>query len=403
MSLLHFSALSAVMTLAAVVPASAGKTTLPERVKAAWIDTKPYRYNGVVTTTGSRGSGFCAGDRRILFTAAHMVFEGSDWVAPPIWHPQTNGKELKQDQAIQTRGYLRWRSYAELATSTAPKTPSAFNKDVAVCFSFKPLISGKPARLDFRGRTTLMNGANCMITGYPAKNPYLDKDIKGYFMHRTKPQWLKFKAYSGNAVQTTLITTGPGNSGGPVWTGNKRAGWKASGVLVGGLPSETIVHALGSDTRKLYGSARRMLAYEGSATVGNNIGATSVFYRNKQRTVIPDGVHKWTVKAVEVGPFADSIVENVHLSLNIATPHRGDLQVFLTSPDGTSALIHNEEGANKKNLVINNMDLSATFTGLKANGRWRIHIQDRLKGDRAVFNHMRLELVFKDEETTPTP
>lgn len=50
MSLLHFSALSAVMTLAAVVPASAGKTTLPEKVKPTLIETSPYRFNGVVTT-----------------------------------------------------------------------------------------------------------------------------------------------------------------------------------------------------------------------------------------------------------------------------------------------------------------------------------------------------------------
>ncbi len=330
MSIFHFSALSTILTMAAAVPAFAGKTTVPEKVGPALVNASPYRYNGVVTTSSARGSGFCAGNRRILFTAAHMVFEGQDWTTPPVWHPQTHSTELSQDTAIQTRGYIRWRSYADLATSSAPKTPSAFNKDVAVCFSFKPLIPGKPAPLDFHGRSTLMDGVNCMITGYPAENPYLNKPIKGYFLHSTKPQWLGFKAYSGNAVQTTLITTGPGNSGGPVWTGNNRAGWKASGVLVGGLPSETVVHSFSSDTRKLYDAALKVLAYEGSSAVGNNIGASSVFYGNNQRMVIPDGVHKWTVKAVEVGPFADSIVEKAYLSLDISTPHRGDLQVFLT-------------------------------------------------------------------------
>lgn len=399
-------AMIGLFSLTATVSAIAGsKTTVSEKVNPKVIKTDPYRFNGVVLTAEARGSGFCAGDSRLFFSAAHVVFDPTGWGPPPIWHAQVNAETTDDSKGITARGYLRWANYADLVTTTDSDDPPAFSRDVMLGFAFRDLIKGKPARINFDGKSDLQDGARSMITGYPAKNPYLEKNIEGYFMHRTEPKQTKFKTYSGNAIQATLITTGPGNSGGPVWTGSNKTGWKAAGVLVGGLPSETIVYSFTSSTRTMLNSALKTLEYDSYGVIDDlNLGASSLFFVNRDRTAIPDGIHRWKDIGIQVQTFEDrSIVTKASLSLSISTPHRGDLQVILASPSGMQALIHNEEGAGKNDLIIKDMDLTANFAGLRADGRWVLRIQDRLKGDIAVFNNVRLEVAAEKVSTPPVP
>ena len=112
---------------------------------------------------------------------------------------------------------------------------------------------------------------------------------------------------------------------------------------------------------------------------------------------LPDGATQWTNFRVGVKAFErDSITSIVRLSLDIRTKHRGDLQVMLTGPDGAEALIHNEGGAGKDNLIIKDMDLSEAFAEVDPNGTWILRVQDRLKGDVCTLRSFRLEIGVED-------
>lgn len=394
-----------VLSLAVTLSATAKpKTITPEKINPAQINEKPYRFNGLVHTGEARGSGFCAWNNRAFFSAAHVVF-ADGWGAPPLWFPKVNDSELDPDDAVQTRGYYRWADYAELVAEEG-YTTAAFGKDVILGFSFKDLISGKPAPINLKGGRDLPTSITTMITGYPARNPYTNKPIKGYYLHRTEPAVTPFKSFADRALYTTLITTGPGNSGGPIWTQNANKSWSAAGVLVGGRPSETIVYAFSNEINSLIRAVEPVIAAKPSGAIGvNGVGATSMFFPYTRKHEIPDGSHRWTNFRVGIKAFEqDSIVETVRLSLNIETKHRGDLTIILAGPGGYEALVHNEQGAGKDNLIIRDRDFSESFTGIDPNGTWILRVQDRLKGDIATLKSFRIEIAVKGEDAgEPTP
>ena len=381
--------------------AEKSKTTNPVKIKPDQITEDPFRFNGVVLTEGSRGSGFSAWNNRAFFSAAHVVYNAS-WGAPPLWVPAANSKDLDPADAVRTRGYFRFSQYADLV---AENDPAHFSRDVILGYSFRKLIDGKPAALNLRGNDDLRTSARSMITGYPAKNAYFDEGISGYFLHKTGPAVTPYQKDAGAALRTTLLTTGPGNSGGPVWTKHGKAGWKAAGVLVGGLPSETVVYAFSDDANALIQAAGPVLKRKmGAPVIRGGVTGTSLFFPYNHKQTIPDGVQRWTSLRIGVDKFPDeSLISDVKLSLDIRTKHRGDLQIILEGPGGYQALVHNEEGAGKNNLVFKGKDFTSAFTGIDPNGYWYLRIQDRLKGDVSTFKSARLEISVDGGTEVPVP
>ena len=111
---------------------------------------------------------------------------------------------------------------------------------------------GTPAKINLEGTKDLKRNIKTLITGYPAEKDYTETELSGYFLHKTGPTVAPYQSYEGNALTTTLVSTGPGNSGGPVWTKNAKGKWIASGVLVGGLPSESVVYTFSKDINDLF-------------------------------------------------------------------------------------------------------------------------------------------------------
>ncbi len=243
-----------------------------------------------------------------------------------------------------------------------------------------------------------------MITGYPADNLYIEENIEGYFMHKTGPVATPYEVYDGNALASTLVTTGHGNSGGPIWTKNINGKWVAAGVLVGGLPSETIVYGFSKEINSLTRAVTPVIQSQiDEPEIVTEVGSTSVFFPYYEVKKIPDGKHEWTAIKIDVEGFPEGdLLKRLSLSLDIRTKHRGDLQVMLIGPGGYNALVHNEQGNFKNNLILKGKDFSGDFTGISPNGEWRLLVQDRLVGDIATFKSLMLE-ISTDTAAAPTP
>lgn len=373
------------------------KTASPVIIDKNEIPNAPYRYNGVVLAGNFRGSGFCAWNKSTFFSAAHVLYDEGQWLEAPTWHPVVHAATLDDSEGIPSRGYYRWANYANLVAWNT-SSQKEFGRDVILAFAFKDFIQGSPALLNLNGSTDLKKKIKTMITGYPADNLYVGDDLEGYYMHRTGPVVTPYKTFAGKALTTTLVATGHGNSGGPIWTKDDKSNWRAAGVLVGGLPSESVVYAFSSDINSLTRAATPVLKskIESSTTIGS-VDASSLFFSYTKALKIPDGKHSWTSIHMEVDEFPElSTLKSVKLSLDISTAHRGDLQVVLEGPGGVQMLVHNEQGADSNNLIIKNLDLTEAFTGIDPNGKWFLRMQDRLVGDVATLKSILLEIAVDD-------
>ena len=401
MKINFFSAAGALLLAGTLGGTAAPKTASPEKIKPGQIDEEPYRFNGAVLTDNARGSGFCAWNPHTFFTAAHVVFGESTWESPPDWYPSANSAMLAPEDGIRTRGYYRWTEYSTLATAALQEV-SPFSQDVALAYSFEKLIKGTPAKINLDGSKDLKRNIKTLITGYPAEKDYTETELSGYFLHKTGPTVTPYQSYEGNALTTTLVSTGSGNSGGPVWTKNAKGKWIASGVLVGGLPSESVVYTFSKDINDLFKAVtpviRQQIQWPEKV---KGVSSTSIFFPYTRSERIPDGEHKWTTFKVKVSHFGElEQVKTVRLSLDIRTKHVGDLQVMLAGPGGYQAVVHNEEGAGGNNLNLTDADFSTNFTGIIANGEWQLRVQDRLKGDIATFKSFVLEISTEGAAST---
>lgn len=388
---------------------SKSKTQTPVRVSDAKLSKDPYRFNGVVTTGEARGSGFCAWNKRTFFSAAHVVLDMEDeenvkWDVPPKWNPQVNSLKLPLKKAIQSRGYYRWADYLDIVNSSAVNSDKAFGRDVILGFAFRDLIRGTPAKLNLNGSSDLRRPVTKLMTGYPAEVAYTSNTLKGYFLHETGPAKSIYSILSGSAMETTLISSGGGNSGGPIWTKSDKDGWTAAGVVVGGLPSETINYAFSSETNTLLRAVAPIVKKSGPQSIrSKELSASSVYYSSNKKIRLPDGVHKWTDVPFTVNHFEnESTVTAVRVAVKVKTSHRGDLQIMLTGPGGFNTIVHNEQGAGARDLIIAYRDVftdvSEDFEGIPVNGRWALRFQDRLKGDICTIESAVLEL----EAETPS-
>jgi len=376
----------------AAVAEPVSKVTYPVPVDAGRIDDTPYRFTGVVVSELGRGSGFCAWNPKTFFSAAHVVYDG-EWTAPPLWYGAVNSDTLDPEDEVQSRGYFRWNAYAELADLNGAEHPRTFGKDVILAYALTDLAGGDSADLDLQGFQHLKVPNPVMITGYPAEIPYTGA-TNTYFMHQTGPVTTSFKGDRTRYVGTTLISTGPGNSGGPVWSQFDGGPWKAAGVLVAGLAGETGVYALSPDVNSLIRVASPVVGdVPGKPISVSGVGASSFVYSMTKPKQIPDGVPQWTNFRFSVSKFAtEAKVSKVRFSLDIDTSHRGDLAVWLQGPGGAMAQLALEEGGSEQDFVLTDEDLSSYFSGISANGQWTLRVQDRLKGDIATVNRIVLEI-----------
>lgn len=390
-------------------------------MNSALLSEDPYRFNGIVIATDpeglpvTRGSGFVASNPKLFFSAAHVMrveetAEKIVWSPPPLWiggYSDANQPDFVA-QSIVSRGYFRWGSYLTHVEETGENSRPAFNRDISLAWGLEPFIEGDPAEIDFKGALNLKKPNSSMITGFPAELDYTGES-GGYFLHATEPDLTPFKSTGTNYLYATHISTGPGNSGGPVWSDDGSGTWKAGGILVSGRPSEAGVYGFSNGIKPLLKAAAPLVGEprKSSKAVANVTTSTSRMVMKKAKK-IPDGVHKWTKIPLKSIKFPElSQVAAVYLDLTITTNHRGDLIVMVVGPDGTSALVHDGQGAGEDDLVFEDLDITEYFRddskGASAVGNWQVLVQDRLTSDVCVVTKLELEVVAEEGEATETP
>lgn len=96
-------------------------------------------------------------------------------------------------------------------------------------------------------------------------------------------------------------------------------------------------------------------------------------------------------------------ITRLAVSVDIAHPYIGDLQVRLTAPTGSTILLHNRTGASADNILktYSNEDTPALagLVGQPAQGDWILNVADLAAQDLGVLQHWRLTLELAPSST----
>lgn len=233
------------------------RVTIPQKLGQTAVAQAPYSSTGLVETqigrSYYRGSGAVARDPRLVFSCAHTAFDRGRWADVVRIAVAYNGaSDALPSRYTALRGYRVFSSYASNVSQFGDDSDQAFNTDFLVGFHTDALGPVVSAHAD--GAPFLLNGGvQKMIVGYPAVRDFDGAD-GGFFMHRTGPFshafTREFDAYLG--VQS--VSTGEGNSGGPVFEMSGGTPILA-GVLVSGTRRSAGVYAIDGPAWELSNNA----------------------------------------------------------------------------------------------------------------------------------------------------
>jgi len=87
---------------------------------------------------------------------------------------------------------------------------------------------------------------------------------------------------------------------------------------------------------------------------------------------------------------ADTTVRTAHVKFDITHTYRGDITVYLTSPDGIKTKIHKGSGADDD--IHFDEDVSSLLKGKKGKGKWILEVKDALANDTGYLDSFELTL-----------
>jgi hypothetical protein len=324
-----------------------------------------------------RGSACIVRDPRLVYSCAHVLFESGLWATKyrfsagydDFYPPSTTA-------GIAPRGFRYFTNYASNYNTYGVTSPRTFSLDFTVFYNTTNF--GKAVGWWTDGGTVLRSNKSKRIVGYPARIEYTGANGNAY-QHST--DWftntgsIRYGAYHG----FNNVSTGGGNSGGPVfvWDGTESF---FAGVLVSGSDTTCGVRAADDASNKM--------ATDALAGVTN--GTTKTF-SNSTPLLLPDGATAYSTRSVNVSGFTGTI-QNLYFSTNFSTTYRGDLDVYLRSPTGRIQWISKRAGASADNLILTNANYSSTFKGYVANGLWDLKFRDASALDRATFQSFSVKI-----------
>lgn len=375
-------ALQGITLIAVVLTASklsAQVFQMPRYVTRSELAVTPFNSTGVLLTEVAgekyRGSAAVARDQRLLYTCAHVLYDDGLWATTGgfarMWDSPVAPTEA---ELVKIRGFHYYGAYS------GGNSPRAFSLDFAVSYR-NPTTNFGPAL------PVLINGGVALrdpllpklIVGYPAE--YAATGASGrYYMHKTGPFTEPMTQERKSYHLIDMITTGRGNSGGPV-VATIEGTPTLVGILVSGSSFSTGVHGLNPAANTI---ADLVLADLDGIATGR---VQTKVAKNSSTTRIPDSSRTYTARSLAISGLGTTAVGTT-FSLRIDTPFRGDLDVYIRSPAGRLRWVqkHSLSGAGR-NVILDKVDYRSNFYGTNPNGKWQVFMRDFYEDDIAIFRN----------------
>lgn len=365
----------------------------PTRVLPADLSLPPYSSTGLVETAiGSSafsGSGSVARDPRLLFTCAHVLYDRGTWADTVAFHRAYHSSSGPSGAGVVARGYHYVSGYADAAIF-----PFDFDKDFAVAYSSPAQRFGDPLDWFQEGASVVTSTAEKMILGYPSELDW--NGVSGlYFQHRTGPFNLPFSRLSGAWFEINNVSTGPGNSGGPVLVRDTDGVYTLAGVLVSGSKSSAGIYVLDAEAdlaaTSALASANQPVSPPPTAGPTTPVAGAAFLAESRRAVALKDGARRYTGRPLQVPRVVGPSVTQVLLDLSVSAERRGDLDIFVRSPRGRTRVVASANSADTgADLVLYSSDISGPFLASNPRGVWRVFLRDSIPGHVSKFHRARL-------------
>lgn len=315
-----------------------------------------------------RGSGVVARDSKLVYSCGHVLYEDGVWATRYVFHRGYHSSETPYvENGVSPRGFRYFTGYSSNADAYGTASSQAYAYDFTILYtddSFGPAVGWWSD-----GAAVLKSSRWKTIVGYPSRVDYTGAD--GYaYQHHT--DWFSNAA---SAIRPPYhlfqdVSTGGGNSGGPVfvWDADTEK-YYLGGILVSGDIAVAGMYALNPSSQSMSDSALGL----------EKITRT---FSNTRSFSIPDGRKTYTARSLSVSGFNGNM-EAMKFSISIQTPRRGDLDVYLRSPSGRIRWVTKKSGSRASGLRITNANYTSTFKGSPANGNWQLRVRDSVPGTKA--------------------
>lgn len=113
---------------------------------------------------------------------------------------------------------------------------------------------------------------------------------------------------------------------------------------------------------------------------------------------IPDGSSAGLARTFSVNS-TDS-VRNVRVYVDVRHEARGDIEIELEHPDGTSAIVETSDSNTRPDIIAVYPDTrqydddTAVFNGKPAGGTWQVHVRDLTGGNTGTLEYLALEIDY---------
>jgi subtilisin-like proprotein convertase family protein len=325
-----------------------------------------------------RGSAVIARDPKLIYSSAHLFYENGKWATDYYFHRAYHGKDSpRRRDGVSPRGLLHFTSYSSGVRAYGSSSKVAFASDFTILYGntgFGTAVGWWPL-----GSPVLRSANLKRVVGYPARIDFTGKTGRSY-QHST--EWFDYAARREYGAYHGFdnVSTGPGNSGGPVFVQDENTGLDhLAGILVSGSRKSAGVVALDDSTDAMADSA---LAEESTTLASSNSGSFEV----------PDASGSFSSIPLEV-PASSGSVKQLKLSLSVTTGRPGDLEIYLKSPGGRIRWIARHPGGTAADLTITGADYSDTFRGCAENGTWEVRMRDVVAGVSTTFQSCSLEII----------
>lgn len=182
------------------------------------------------------------------------------------------------------------------------------------------------------------------------------------------------------------------------------SGWATNGAHDwngGGLQYDDAVQATGFGEVDALGAVRLAATWEGTPRTSANV--VDVVASKTVNEAIPDNTGKFEYSSIDID--SNVVVERVDVTVNITHPVIGDLEIALTSPNGTiSYLMYRPSQGALSAVGSTQHDIHFTFDtvldwGESAHGRWQLAVIDLATGNTGTLDDWSIDIIGHQ----PTP
>jgi subtilisin-like proprotein convertase family protein len=252
-------------------------------------------------------------------------------------------------------------------------------------------------------------GANCLrrVDGTKTMNDYIIGDVSGT-EHKNGEIWSSalreiFDALvrrhgvtDGRQTADTLVLESMfGAPTDPTFVVIARNLLNADRLLNGGAHVSTICTAFSA----------RLILDSGECNPAPR-GEVTLFQSAQQGLAIPDNTPAGITSTIDLTDSRP--IDSLTVTVNVVHPSRGDLQIVVTAPDGTTAILQNASADHSPatqvtyGVNVDSFDRLDVFHGHAANGRWTFTVRDLQSSNSGTLISWSLGIIFAGDVAATT-